>query len=187
MITASEDVMILTRAEFQRLPEGFWEVVDGRAILLPAPEYEHQEVAGALFLELSRALKALGRGHVVCTVNVFAPVRPRVHAEIQNRIPDLVVSLHRPKGNFEIGQPPELVVEILSTPRGNVERSEKLDDYARARVPEYWIVDPFHRAVEVYLLNNGDYVLSATVAGALRSAAIPGLEIDLGAVWQTAC
>ena len=42
------------------------------------------------------------------------------------------------------------MIEILTTRRGNVERTEKLDDYARAGTGEYWIVNPFDRSVEVY-------------------------------------
>ncbi|MBI3471196.1 MAG: Uma2 family endonuclease, partial [Candidatus Solibacter usitatus] len=85
MIASIEDVMILTRADFERLPEGFWEVVDGRAILLPGPEFRHQKLSLALAMELSRALKALGTGQVVPTVSVGIPVPPGVRSEIQIR------------------------------------------------------------------------------------------------------
>ncbi|HYM11137.1 MAG TPA: Uma2 family endonuclease, partial [Bryobacterales bacterium] len=85
---------------------------------------------------------------------------------------------------FEVGQPPELVIEILSTRRGNVERTEKLDDYARAGIGEYWIVNPFDRAIEVYELRQGEYVLRETVSqGSLSPAAFPGLPIDLKEIW----
>ena len=124
MIATTDDVKVWTRADFERLPEGLWEVVNGSAILLPAPELSHQELSGALFLEISRALKALGKGRVVCTANVLIPVPPRAIGEIQNRIPDLVIYLQRTSGKFEVGSPPEIVIEILSTPRGNVERTE---------------------------------------------------------------
>jgi Uma2 family endonuclease len=60
-----------------------------------------------------------------------------------------VVSTHKPRRSFSVGHPPELVIEILSTRRGNVERTEKIEDYARAGIGEYWIVNPFDRVVEV--------------------------------------
>jgi Uma2 family endonuclease len=184
MIVTTDDVKVWTRADFERLPEGLWEVVNGSAILLPAPELRHQKISGALFLEISRALKALGRGHVVCTVNVLIPVPLHAIGEVQNRLPDLVIYLQRTSGKFEVGHPPEIVIEILSTPRGNVERTEKLDDYARAGIPEYWVMSPFDRAVEQYLLENGDYRLAATAKETLRAIAVPGLEIDLREVWR---
>lgn len=180
-----QDVMVRTRADFERLPEdGLWEVVDGRAILLPANDIFHQELSGAFFLAFSRGLKALGNGYVFLTVNVLVPPLEPRFGEIQNRVPDLVVSRSRPEERFEVGQPPELVVEILSTRRGNVERTEKLDDYARAGIGEYWIVNPFDRAIEVYVLRQGEYVLRETISqGLLSPAAFPGLPIDLNEVW----
>lgn len=185
MIATAEDLMVRTRADFDCLPdEGLWEVVDGRAILLGVPDIRHQEVSGALFLVFSRELKALGRGFVFLTVNVFMPPLRRFLGEVQNRVPDLVVSSHRPEKNFEAGQPPELVIEILSTRRGNVERTEKLDDYARAGIGEYWIVNPFDRLIEVYVLRQGEYVLRETASeGALRPEAFPELEINLRQIW----
>jgi Uma2 family endonuclease len=185
MIAAVEDVMVRTREEFDRLPhEGLWEVVEGRAILLPANDHEHQRVCRTLLIGLDTGLRTLGYGEVVATVNVFIPVRHPHWGEVQNRVPDLVVSKKRPAKNFEAGDPPDLVIEVLSTPRGNVERTEKIDDYARAGIGEYWIVNPFDRAVEVYRLRGGDYVLvETTTDGPLRPAAFPGLELDLKPVW----
>jgi Uma2 family endonuclease len=185
MIAVMQDVLVRTRADFNRLPEeGLWEVVDGRAILLPANKVPHQKVSGALFLGLSRGLERLGYGYVFATVNVLIPPPEPQVSEVQSRVPDLVVSRHAPAENFEVGEPPELVIEILSTRRRNVERTEKLEDYARAGIPEYWIVNPFHRAVEVYLLRDGDYVLRETVSdGPLRPSAFSGLEIDLRSLW----
>jgi Uma2 family endonuclease len=86
--------------------------------------------------------------------------------------------------SFEAGEPPELVIEILPTRRGNVERTEKLDDYARAGIGEYWIVNPFERGVEVYVLRQGEYTLRETAQqGTLSPQAFPGVAIDLKEVW----
>ena len=185
MIATAEDLIVRTKADFDRLPEeGLWEVVDGRAILLPVSDIPHQEVSTALLLAFHAGLKVLGSGFVFPTVNVFVPPPKGALGEVQNRIPDLVVSKHRPKKNFEVGHPPELVIEILSTPRGNVERTEKLDDYARAGIGEYWIVNPFDRSIEVYVLREGDYALRETISqGALSAQAFPGLKINLQEIW----
>jgi Uma2 family endonuclease len=180
-----QDVMVRTRADFDRLPEdGLWEVVDGRAILLPANDNEHQRISVALLLALHKGLESLGYGEVLPTVNVFIPRPKGAWGEVQNRVPDLVVSKYRPQERFEVGQPPELVIEILSTRRGNVERTEKLDDYARAGIGEYWIVNPFDRAIEVYAMRQGEYALRETVSqGSLSPAAFPGVQLDLKEIW----
>jgi len=183
MIATTQDFMVMTEADFDRLPEdGVFEVVQGRAILLPGNEIPHQKVSLALAEGFRRRLQALGRGHVFQAVNVMVPPPEPWYGEIQNRVPDLVVSTHDPRDNFRPSAPPELVIEILSTRRGNVERTEKMDDYARARIPEYWIINPIDRVFEVYYLSDQDYVLQPPTTP-LRPQAFPGLQIDPQEIW----
>lgn len=180
------DVLVLTRADFERLPdEGRWEVVEGSAILVPPPEMEHQEICDRLNRLLFVKLQSFSDACVVSALSVFIPRPPKSHGEIQSRVPDIIVSQRKPRRYFEVGEPPELVIEVLSTPRGNVERSEKIDDYARAGISEYWIVDPFKRAVEVYRLDDrGEYAPPDIVsAGHLAPRAFPSVEIDIESIW----
>ncbi|MBI3694720.1 MAG: Uma2 family endonuclease [Acidobacteria bacterium] len=183
MVTTTQDFKVLTLEDFERLPEdGMFEVVDGRAILFPGGDIPHQKVCMALYEAFRRLLRALGYGYVWPTVNVFIPRPHGALGEVQNRVPDLVVSGHEPAVRFAAGDPPDLVIEVLSTRRGNVERTEKLDDYALAGIGEYWIVDPFDRAVEVYLLEQGEYVLQER-QHPLHPRAFPSLELDPKDIW----
>ncbi|MCS7351226.1 MAG: Uma2 family endonuclease [Anaerolineae bacterium] len=54
---------------------------------------------------------------------------------------------------------PDLVVEVTSPSTARVDRMEKFQEYARAGVRKYWIVDPEARTVEVYVWQQGAYVL----------------------------
>jgi len=181
-----QDLLVWTRADFERLPdEGRWEVVEGRAILVPPPLFPHQKISARLNRLLDERIEKIGYGSAVPAVTVFIPRPARSYGEIQSRIPDLVVSRREPPDYFEAGEPPDLVIEILSTPRGNVERTEKLDDYALAGIGEYWIVDPFQRAVEVYRLVSGAYGDPEIVShGALSPSAFLGLEVDVEQIWE---
>jgi Uma2 family endonuclease len=185
VIATMQDLLVLTRADFERLPdEGRWEVVEGRAILVPPAEIPHQTVSLRLSRILAEKLEKLGYGFIVPAVSVFIPRPPTPYGEIQTRTPDLIVSRHEPRRYFEVGDPPDLVIEILSTPRGNVERTEKIDDYALAGIGEYWIVDPFKRAVEIYRLAEGVYSEPEIVSqAALRPRAFPGLEVEVEQIW----
>lgn len=187
MIATMRDVMVYTLADFERLPEdGLFEVVDGRALAMPANDAWHQEVSLALTNAFLARLRASRNGYVFQTVNVFIPRPAGALGAVQNRIPDIAVSRHRIETRFEAGDPPELVVEVLSTRRGNVERSEKLDDYGFAGIGEYWIVNPFDRLVEVYLLKNGDYEMqSRDQREPLKPRAFPGVEIDPLEIWAS--
>jgi Uma2 family endonuclease len=179
-----QDVLVLTRADFESLPdEGCWEVVEGSAILMPPPEIPHQRISARLNRLLDEKLATLGCGFVVPAVSVFIPRPPGAYG-IQTRTPDIIVYQHEPLRYFEAGDPPDLVIEILSTPRGNVERTEKIDDYALAGIGEYWIVDPFKRAVEIYRLAEGVYGEPEIISqGALRPRAFPGLEVEVLEIW----
>jgi Uma2 family endonuclease len=176
--------MIFSEQDFELLPdEGRWEVVDGRAILLPPNSYEHQRLGDALVGMLRRQSEILKCGFAVSAPNVFLPRRLDLLGGFQNRVPDIAVSKHRPIRYFEVGAPPELVIEILSTRRGNVEGTEKLDDYALACIGEYWIVNPFDHVVEVYVLQSGEYRLQLIATGTITPQEFTGVIIDLQSLW----
>jgi Uma2 family endonuclease len=80
----------------------------------------------ALYEAFRNQQRKLGRGYVLPTVNVFIPRPAGSLAAVQNRVPDLVVASRKPNRRFEAGQPPELVIEVFSSRRGSVERTEKL-------------------------------------------------------------
>jgi Uma2 family endonuclease len=163
-----------------------WEVVAGRAILLPPNENEHSNIAIVLSVLLYNQVRSTGRGWVRPTPNVRIPVPADSPQEFWRRVPDLAVSSHKPRRNYSVGHPPELVIEMLSTRAGIVERTEKIEDYARAGIGEYWIVNPFDRIVEVYLLRGGDYQLTQRDPHELlRPQAFAGVAIDPRDIWSS--
>jgi Uma2 family endonuclease len=115
MIGAIDDVMVLSEAAFEQLPDqGRWEVVDGRAMLLPPGDYEHQRLSDRLTRMFEQQLETLKCGFAVSAPNVFIPRKRELSGGFQNRVPDIAVSKHRPERHFEVGVPPELAIEILS-------------------------------------------------------------------------
>jgi Uma2 family endonuclease len=52
---------------------------------------------------------------------------------------------------------PDLVVEIISEGDAKRDRVEKYEDYARAGIPEYWIVDPETKTLDVLRLSGESY------------------------------
>lgn len=96
--------------------------------------------------------------------------------------PDVLVVL---KENFDkvadnriIGAP-DLVVEVASPSTAIYDRHDKLTAYARAGVPEYWIVDPDARTVEVLILETPGMYLSQGIfrrKSLLPSQAVPSFS-----------
>jgi Uma2 family endonuclease len=115
-----------------------WEIFDGELVVSPSPGSAHQLVAKRLVLALVEQIEKRGHGTVL-----FAPLdvilsRKRV---VQ---PDLLVlstsqsEIIAPHG---IVGPPALAIEIVSPTNAAHDRVRKRRFYARAAIPEYWIVD----------------------------------------------
>lgn len=82
---------------------------------------------------------------------------------------------------------PDLVVEVISESTEQNDRGVKFDDYAAHGVAEYWIIDPDAETLEQYLLPEGGDVYRLAIkamTGQVRSAAIPGFEIPVRAIFD---
>jgi Uma2 family endonuclease len=144
-----------TYAEFARLPsEGStrYEVIAGELVVTPAPSPRHQRIV----LELVTRLHAFVREHGLG--EVYPGPVDVLFAEGDYVEPDIVFVRNDHRGYLTdrgIEGPPDLVVEILSPATADRDRGLKLERYRHFRVPEYWIVDPDARAIEVWRLGEG--------------------------------
>lgn len=57
---------------------------------------------------------------------------------------------------------PRFIVETLSPSTAFKDRTVKMEAYAKLGVDEYWIIMPKDKSVEVYYLEDGKYILSAS-------------------------
>jgi Uma2 family endonuclease len=134
---------------------------------------------GRLFVAFAGHLKEHGGGRV------FVAPFDVVLSQFDVAQPDIVfvaVSDEDVITDANIRGTPTLAIEILSDPRHD--RVRKRDLYARAGIPEYWIVDPDADRVEVYRLGGSSYAKPKIVeAGdSLSPTALPDLRIDISAV-----
>jgi Uma2 family endonuclease len=74
---------------------------------------------------------------------------------------------------------PDLVVEIASPSTARHDLSKKLGAYARAGVPEYWVVTPGSKTVEVLVLKDGLYSSLGLFRGqaVLTSYIVPKMSV----------
>jgi len=122
-----------------------YEVIDGELYVTPPPVWEHQFSSGKLFLHIGQHVYHHRLGRVVT-----APVGVKLD-EGSGVQPDLVyVSNERVNIVTERGVEgaPDLVVEILSPSTRNYDLGLKMERYARAGVPHYWVADPRRRALD---------------------------------------
>jgi Uma2 family endonuclease len=80
-----------------------------------------------------------------------------------------------------------LAMEVLSEGPENRERDleTKRTEYAAARIPEYWIVDPEQDQITVLFLDGDSYRVHGVFGAGARatSVTLPGFEVDVGTVF----
>ncbi len=82
---------------------------------------------------------------------------------------------------------PDWVCEVLSASTEAVDRSDKMDIYAREGVPHTWLVDPIDKTVEVYALEGGGRWLRVCAARGdteLRAEPFDAIALDLKSLWE---
>ena len=131
-----------------------YEVVNGVLYMAPVPSTNHQSVSGNIFVYLYNVVQLTGRGRAfVAPADVeLRPgdvVQPDVFVLLQEHITRILPS--------HVVGAPDLIVEVASPSTAWHDLREKQDAYARAGVPEYWIVSPGERVIEVLVLEQGTY------------------------------
>ena len=123
-----------------------YETVDGELLVTPAPRYVHQQVVGAMFLELGNWLRGPGKG-VGLAIMAPADVILDPFTLVQ---PDLFV-LPPVSRAVMFGQEPApaplLAIEVLSPSTARYDRLKKRPRFQRAAI-ECWLVDVESHVVE---------------------------------------
>ena len=117
---------------------------------------------------------------------LFAGVRVRLW-EGKFREPDVVFMrtehAARITDDFWIGA--DLVMEVVSGSDSDRRRDvvEKRDEYAKARIPEYWIVDPELSQITVLVLDGAAYAVHGVFARGQQATSklLPGFSVDVTA------
>jgi Uma2 family endonuclease len=82
---------------------------------------------------------------------------------------------------------PDFAVEILSESTEHTDRTTKYEDYAAHGVQEYWMIDPETETVEQHILQDSHYyLLTRARTGIIISTAVPGFEISIRAIFDSA-
>lgn len=157
------------------------EWVDGEVIMYSPANNRHQDIAGFLGSVLGVFAEERDVGIVLS-----APFQMRLVDS--GREPDLlfvaVDHLGRLKEIYLDG-PADLAVEIASPESVGRDRGDKFYEYARAGVPEYWLIDPEMEWAEFYQLEEGRYrVAFSGKEGQYHALALPGFWLRVEWLWQ---
>jgi Uma2 family endonuclease len=167
-------------ADYLRLPEQpRCELLYGRLPVLPTPPLRHQHVVGRVICHLFDFADRVGGRAIVSPVDVVLAE----HSIVQ---PDVIYVRRERAGILRqrVEGAPDLVVEILSPATARRDLGEKLRLYREFGVAEYWIVDPILETFEFLENAPTGFHVRLPEGAVYRSAAIPGLELDLEAFWR---
>lgn len=172
----------LTYDDLTEMPDdgNRYEIIGGVLCVSPSPTEVHQSISFRLTLLVGNFVIAERLGKVYA-----APFDVRL-SEQDVVQPDLIFVSHSRLsiiGQSCIEGAPDLLIEILSPSTRDRDRTQKPRLYAVGGVPEYWLVDPEARTVTVLTLEHGTYRALPQEHGRVRSAVLPGFELDLAALF----
>ena len=181
MSTTSSKGHQWTYEDYANIPEDGLrhEIIAGEHLVNPSPSTLHQYVSKRLQYQLYIKIELAGIG-----VLYDAPIDVQL-SEFDIVQPDLIIILNENIDKItptKIQVAPHLVVEILSPSTASHDRTIKKELYERARVSEYWIVDPFDQHVEQWVLRDGAFVLNPKT-NVVQLSFVDGIAIDFDTVW----
>jgi Uma2 family endonuclease len=157
------------------------ELVNGEVAVSPSPTPKHSYAEKVLSVVLFQYIKAKRLGQLFGDVDT-------IFGQYDVRRPDLIFfrtdRLHL-IGEKAMEGPPDLCVEILSPSSRLIDRRDKFLQYAKGKVPFYWIVDPDERTIEGFKLTRGAYrpTSSGKNDDVIAPPPFPDLSIDLSELW----
>ncbi len=167
----------------QEAPENaFWEFVRGEVVMHSPVKAEHQDLVAFLTVLLRMYC---ARQRMQCKV-LNGPAGVRLAPDVI-REPDIFVldaeAAEKAQG-FPVEARPLLVVEVVSPSTRTLDLVEKPHDYARAGIPEYWVVDREKRHFYFHVLSDEDYRVDVYPEGRMHSQVLPGFWLDVAWLWQ---
>lgn len=177
----------MTIEELDRLPEdgNRYELIDGELFVTPSPFEPHQRARMRLSGRLYSFVEEHDSGRVYTAPFDVHLELPRATGQTRVQPDILFISKVRlPIINDWVYGAPDLVVEILSESTAHVDRYEKLDAYRAAGVAEYWIVDPFKRALIVHRFGTSEAPLLLSEAETLSTPLLPGFKLPVAYIFK---
>lgn len=157
-----------------------YETVYGELLVTPAPRLWHQEIVTRLLVALHRYLDDNPVGHLLASP---ADISWSDDTLVQ---PDLFVCDREQARTLDWSHVKTLlfVIEVLSPSTARHDRFTKRRLYQGVRIPNYWLVDPDQRLVEVWTPDATTPVIQRErVAWAPNSATVE-FEVELAELFR---
>jgi Uma2 family endonuclease len=163
--------------------ETFHEWVKGAVIKMSPVSLQHTLLTKYLLylLDAYFEINPIGRA-------LHAPFVMRLEAAESSREPDLQVILKTNPGQLTatamIG-PADLCIEVISPESVARDYGEKFEEYEKAGVREYWIIDPLRQETSFHRLQDTGLYARAHLdpQDTYRTPLLPGLALHIPTLW----
>ncbi len=171
-------------ADYAQWPEDErWELIDGVAYAMTAPQRLHQDIVSELCRQVGNYLYGKSCKFYVAPFDVRLPRQDEADAKVETVVqPDLSVICDPSKLDKQgCRGAPDWIVEVLSPSTALKDMDTKRSLYQRHGVQEYWIIHPEDRWILVYTLDAQDRYGQPGVFGMDEPTVVqrfPDLNID---------
>lgn len=177
-----------TYEDLMQVPEHMVaEIIDGELLATPRPASPHARAAWAVAQDVG---PFDGRpGDPARPGGWWVLIEPELHCGGDVLVPDLaawrVERMPRIPNVRHFTLAPDWVCEVISPRTGRIDRTRKMQIYAREHVSHLWFVEPTLRTLEVYRLEHGRWVVLGTHAGddVVRAEPFDALPLTLTRWW----
>lgn len=167
------------------------ELIKGKVLKMsPAPSTTHQRVLRKTAGQLDRFLAGKSCELFISPFDVrLYDTKKSDHTnEIYTVVqPDLCIVCDKAKiDEYGCLGAPDLVVEILSPGNSKKEMRIKFDLYEEAGVREYWIVDPAHQTIQLFVLTDNKFIFirNYITDDLMLSGIFPELTINVNNLFE---
>ena len=175
-----------TYGDYLRWPDGVrYELINGEArMMAPAPNLEHQDIAGEIYHQLRLALEGAPCRVFIAPFDVRLPHANEADEAVDTVVqPDVLLVCDPAKLDRRGARgAPDWVAEVLSPATAAHDQITKRRIYERAGVREYWLVHPTDRTLTVYALQDGRY--GAPEISELKGSSLLGILPEVRIAWD---
>jgi len=158
----------VTLEEFAQLSDVCVELIHGRIVRKPTPNYEHQKTVGSILGELVLELRKNHKGEAI-----LSPIDVFIAGHVLQ--PDLLfIATERLGiiGEEKIKGSPDVIFEVTEYATNFNDTKVKFDIYEQFGVKEYFIVYPDDKTVVKYVLTDGKFHEQYREIGFVKSEAM---------------
>lgn len=159
-----------------------YELIDGVVVMSPSPKPIHQAVAWEISIQLGIFLREHPIGRAFSEIDIHLGQGPSGEDVVYKPEIVFIQNDRLPQMTEKIVGGPDLVVEVVSRGSRRMDMETKRNDYEKAGVKEYWLIDPERSAMIFYRLEKGRFVEISPAGSVFTSQAVQGFGLDLDRV-----